>query len=108
MDVNSFSIFLARKKSEKVAKSLSTAFCLLSALIRAWDCERKLRGIVHEESSSPGLPGLFKCHVAIFPLTKWIGGSGDEDVHEGSIAQDDACAVCTRLHIVGSYHGHSK
>ena len=30
-------------------------------------------------SSSPGLPGLFKCHVTIFPLTKWIGGSGDED-----------------------------
>ena len=31
-------------------------------------------------SLSPGLPGLFKCHVpTIFPLTKWIGGSGDED-----------------------------
>ena len=35
-------------------------------------------------SLSPGLPGLFKCHVSfchttIFPLTKWIGGSGVED-----------------------------
>ena len=30
--------------------------------------------------SSPGLPGLFKCHdVYFFPLAIWIGGSGDED-----------------------------
>ena len=43
------------------------------------------RGTFHSRCLTilvPGLPDLFKCHVVwtIFPLTKWIGGSGDEDV----------------------------
>ena len=42
--------------------------CILSVSVSLWT------------SSSPGLPGLFNCHVTtIFPLTKWIGGSGGED-----------------------------